>query len=351
MKKLLIIAIGLSLFACKKEEAPKDYVSLSGKIINKKGDSVFVRSRTYNKAIALNQDGTFSDTIKVETGIYFFDDGNEVTRMYLKNGYELNMTLDTEMFDESIKYTGTGSESNNFLAEKSLVEEKLLDFDKLGSIEELEQLESSLASIKTELNEFYNSRPEIDSSVVAEANNNLEPMLQSYKNYFAEGIALKKELPKGSPSPAFEKYENYNGGTTSLSDLKGKYVYVDVWATWCGPCKAEIPFLKEVEEKYKDKNIQFVSISVDEGRGYKGETPEAKKAASYDGWKAMIAEKELGGIQLLADNAWQSDFVQGYKINGIPRFILIDPDGNIVSADAPRPSSEALIELFNELNI
>jgi hypothetical protein len=65
----------------------------------------------------------------------------------------------------------------------------------------------------------------------------------------------------------------------------------------------------------------------------------------------MVKEKELGGIQLFADNDWKSDFVTGYKIKGIPRFILIDPNGNIVNASAPRPSSEKLIELFNQENI
>ena len=71
----------------------------------------------------------------------------------------------------------------------------------------------------------------------------------------------------------------------------------------------------------------------------------------HETWKKMIIEKELGGIQLFADNSWKSDFVKNYKINGIPRFILIDPAGNIVSADAPRPSSEDLIKMFDEENI
>ena len=65
----------------------------------------------------------------------------------------------------------------------------------------------------------------------------------------------------------------------------------------------------------------------------------------------MVADKKLGGIQLFAPNGWQSQFVLDYKIQGIPRFLLIDPEGHIVTPDAPRPSSEKLTELFKSLDI
>ena len=175
---------------------------------------------------------------------------------------------------------------------------------------------------------------------------NIERTISQLTRFMANKIALREQFPKGSPSPAFVNYENYAGGNMSLGDLKGKYVYIDIWATWCGPCKAEIPSLKKVEKQFEGKNIEFVSISVDEGRGYKGDA-----AAAYQGWKKMIADKALGGIQLMADNGFKSAFIQDYKIQGIPRFILIDPEGNIVNADAPRPSNPALVTLLNGLNI
>ena len=145
-----------------------------------------------------------------------------------------------------------------------------------------------------------------------------------------------KLLDKGNPSPKFVGYENHAGGKTSLEDLKGKYVYIDVWATWCGPCLAEIPALKETEEAYHNKNIEFVSISLDR--------PDA-----YNKWKQMVVDKELGGIQLIADNNFESDFIQDYVIKGIPHFILINPDGNIVNAKAPKPSDPKLKEVLNSL--
>ena len=145
-----------------------------------------------------------------------------------------------------------------------------------------------------------------------------------------------KALAKGNPSPKFVNYENNAGGTASLDDLKGKYVYIDVWATWCPPCLAEIPSLQKLEKDYHDKNIQFVSISVD-------------KRDDYFTWTDMIEEKNLGGLQLYANE--DKTFSEAYRISSIPRFILVDPEGNLVSADAPRPSDPKLVELFSSLGI
>ena len=103
---------------------------------------------------------------------------------------------------------------------------------------------------------------------------------------------------------------------------------------------------KELEKQFEDRNIQFVSISIDDGRGYKGDV-----RAAYKGWKKMIKDKNLGGVQLLADNGFNSQFMKDYRVNSIPRFIILDPQGKIVNADAPRPSNPELVELLNSLNI
>ena len=132
-------------------------------------------------------------------------------------------------------------------------------------------------------------------------------------------------LQKGNISPMFN-YPDTNGQYISLASLKGKLVYIDVWATWCGPCKAQIPYLKKLEEKYRFKEIEFVSLSIDQVK-------DAQK------WKNMIATKQLKGIQIMADKAWRSSFVKDYVIEGIPRFILLDKKGNIISSNAPRPAN------------
>lgn len=343
MRKIAYFMVALAIASCKNE--PKDYVSISGNITDKNSDSVVIRNRTYSKTIPVNEDGSFSDTLKVETGEYSLYDGGESTSLFLKNGFDLAVTLDTKMFDETVTYSGNGAEHSNFLAQKSLLQERLLDLDALMKMDSVAR-EEKFISIKDELTNFYNSDKAIDTSIVNSSLNSIDPMLDSYRRYINADLAMKRDLPKGAPSPSFVDYENINGEKTSLADLKGKYVYIDVWATWCGPCKAEIPSLKKIEKEYHGKNIAFVSMSIDDDRSHGGSWEKAN-----EDWKKMVVEKELGGIQIFAPNGWKSEFVQNYKINGIPRFILVDPEGNIVSASAPRPSSEELIKLFDEENI
>jgi len=121
----------------------------------------------------------------------------------------------------------------------------------------------------------------------------------------------------------------------SLAELEGKYVFIDFWATWCGPCIKEQPYLKKLEEHYKGKNIVFVSISLDENEDY------AK-------WKRMVNNKGLPGIQLISGEGWGS-LAHSYGVDGIPTFVLISPNGNILSWDAYRPSDEEIYEILNDL--
>lgn len=122
-----------------------------------------------------------------------------------------------------------------------------------------------------------------------------------------------------------------NGKQVSLSDFKGKVVLIDVWATWCAPCRGEIPHLKKLEEEMKGMDVIFLGVSVDEAR-------------NKQKWLDFIEQEKLGGIQVFA-SGW-SKITKDYKINGIPRFIVIDRKGNVVSFDAPRPSNPALKKML-----
>jgi len=337
MKKLLVVVSAALLVLSCKTEAPKDYVTLKGKIENQTSDSLMVLGRGFKKKIEVKADGTFSDTLKVEKGGYALFDGSEQTSAYLKNGFDLNFTVNTKEFDETVKFTGVGSHENNFLAEVALLQEKVFEDDSMYKMDK-PKFDEKIKEVNSKFKNLLSEAKIVDTSFVATQEKQIDGLTNYLADTYEEEQFLATVLGKGKPSPKFENYENIKGGTTSLDEFKGKYVYVDVWATWCGPCKREIPFLKEVEKAYHGKNIEFVSISVDQ-------------AKDHDKWGKMIEEKELGGVQLFADNDWNSDFVKDYKIKGIPRFILIDPSGNIVTPKAPRPSSKDLVTLFDELKI
>lgn len=156
---------------------------------------------------------------------------------------------------------------------------------------------------------------------------------ESYISEFEKTVATIDKTKPGTIAPSFN-YPNINGNMVSSESLKGKVVYIDVWATWCGPCRGEIPSLKEMESELHDQPIAFVSISID-----------SDKAA----WEKMVKEDELQGYQLFAEGAWRADIAKAYAISGIPRFIMVDKEGKIVNANATRPSDPKTKEKLLEL--
>ncbi|MEM1123063.1 MAG: TlpA disulfide reductase family protein [Bacteroidota bacterium] len=158
----------------------------------------------------------------------------------------------------------------------------------------------------------------------------------SLNNYFnhklAEMIAPWLLLKTGAEAPDVV-VEDRTGKKVKLSSLKGKRLYIDVWATWCGPCIQEIPALQELQQAMKGKNIEFVSISID-------------MAERKSKWLNFIEEKALSGLQFYSDGGWESEVAVAYNITGIPRFLLIDEAGKIISAHAPRPSDPKIRDVL-----
>lgn len=331
MRKIVIIITALiALSACKE---PKGYVTLSGKVSNAKSNSLEIVTKDFMKTIALDSEGNFSDTLLVSKGLHTVTDGSNKTLLFLDNGYDLTIQLDANDFSE-IQFSGIGKESNQYLLEK-------LNFSKTDFANPNDYFKLSPEEFKKKINDLkaYNSKisiTKVDSMIVAQIENDNKRFIDYLEKNYEMKYAMLMKFAKGKPSPTFENYENFEGGTTSLADLKGSYVYIDVWATWCGPCKQQIPYLKKIEEEYEGKNITFVSISTD-------------RQNKYNAWRQMIENQQMGGVQLFAGTDYA--FQQAYQINSIPRFLLIDPEGNIVSADAPRPSDPRLKELFSSLDI
>lgn len=327
MKKSLFgifLLTSISLFA---------QVEFSIKVTNKPSDSLTIRNQTQSQLIVSDKKGEFKSNFNVTEGFYQLKIGEQYTNLYLKNGYNLAATVDYSKFDETLKYTGKGAKENNFLA-KQLVEASKVQNDPFEEAKKATtetQLNDAISKIKA--SKLSNIPTDLDAVFTTTFKKSIEDELNYVGEYFKKSLSLNKL--NGSISPSFD-YENHKGGKTKLEDFRGKYVYIDVWATWCGPCRAEIPHLKKTEETFHGKNIEFVSLSID-------------AAKDHDKWKKFVDEKQLGGVQIMADKDWNSEFAIAYGIQSIPRFILIGPDGKVVSANAPRPSSPELATLLNSV--
>lgn len=193
---------------------------------------------------------------------------------------------------------------------------------------------------------YYAAANEHIVNVLAKAPVNTDEIYSAYKKLYAghendipdyvkASYEEAKQNVAGKAAPDFEM-EDANGNKLTLSSLKGKLLYIDVWATWCGPCKIEIPNMVKLSEHYKDDaNVQLISISIDQ---------------DADRWKQVMSttEKKDNWSQYHVTGALESDFCKRYNIVGIPRFIIIDRDGKVVSLDAPRPGEPGAIEMIDK---
>ncbi len=152
-------------------------------------------------------------------------------------------------------------------------------------------------------------------------------------NHITEIYKDLKKIEQGQVSPDF-LLKDVNGKEVSLKNLRGNIVYIDIWATWCAPCRAELPYLKALEKAmHHYNNMKFVSICIWD-----------KETA----WRKTIKREKMNGIQLFM-NPEQESFLQAYHIKGVPHFIIIDKNGIIVDNNALRPSHPDLAQQLKNL--
>lgn len=153
-----------------------------------------------------------------------------------------------------------------------------------------------------------------------------------YRNALKRHLKNLLQFGKGDVAVNFTAVD-INGKKVALTNLKGKVIYVDIWATWCGPCLAEMPHLEEIKGKYSNNpNVVFVSLSIDDD-------------GQADEWKKNVAARKAGGLQ------WQinREKLNAYNITTIPRTLLIDKNFKMVSMNAPLPSSKELAATIDGL--
>ncbi|MBT9393890.1 AhpC/TSA family protein [Hymenobacter sp. NST-14] len=149
----------------------------------------------------------------------------------------------------------------------------------------------------------------------------LSPQLRnsSAGRVYGELVKGLKTVAVGAQAPEFAQ-QTPDGKTVSLRDYRGKYVLVDFWASWCGPCRQENPAVVEAYNEYKGRNFEVLSVSLDDEKG------RAK-------WVKAIAEDKLPWTQVSDLKGWQNAAARLYRITGIPQNYLIDPNGKILASN------------------
>lgn len=145
----------------------------------------------------------------------------------------------------------------------------------------------------------------------------------------------KNSLKKGDKAPLFSLKDTY-GAIVNSDSYKGKVLYINVWATWCKPCLKDRKLFNRLYDQFKEnKEITFLSVSIDESEIL---------------WKKMVRKRSLKGIQVITRNGIASPIINDYSIKtGSPHYILIDKNGNLVDANAPRPNSEEIDKILSRL--
>ncbi|HEU4859497.1 MAG TPA: ABC transporter permease [Chitinophagaceae bacterium] len=152
-----------------------------------------------------------------------------------------------------------------------------------------------------------------------------QPKIQ--QQILAQHILLKS-LSRGKPAPDLLTTA-LNKDTFSLKNFQGKYVLIDVWATWCQPCQVQAPNFDGLAEQYSSQNVAFVALSIDDNKW---------------GWQYEAGERSLRVIQLHAND--KNSFSRLYGIDYIPRYILLGPDGKIINAQMPEPGNPLFEEIL-----
>lgn len=370
MKKqiaFVLMIIAAAITACSNGNGDGTNFTVSGKIDNAKSKNVFLEQVPYDntepKVVdsgALKSDGSYNlHGVAKEQGLFiitldhqpvffFINDNNDI-----KISANLNTSFRSPYISNSDATTSVYSFLNDFRSKDSAV---AVVYNEMQKIYNINPADSSLTAMNIQGEKLANDVREYVKKYVMTTKSpaaayyaltvagsrrvldisELDSLTRTTSERFKEhaGLAIFKsllaqELAQQAQPDAATAYPLLNqqapdltmndasGKSISISSFKGKYVLVDFWASWCGPCRLENPNVVAMYNKYKDKNFTILGVSLDKDK---------------DAWLAAIKKDGLNWSQMSDLKEWSSEAVNAYKFNGIPFNVLLDTSGKIIAS-------------------
>jgi len=329
---IIIFLLSIIIFGCS-EEIKNPFSIIEVNVTNHQLlDSLIIYDKEMSweikSILRFKESNSVIDTMNVLENklyqIYSFSNGKqgELGELLISSNSKIALSIDENELFESINYTGEFKLSNNFLAYSKKHQNQLSHIVRNGI--EQKELEILIHEKSDLINEKGISLNIVDS---------LRTYVKVKFIEFSDVLKQKntKYLYKESLVNAIGNnfsFTDIDNNNISLRDFQGKYLYIDVWATWCKPCKAEHTFLKQLEKHFSNNDeLQIISISTDR---------------EFDKWEKYIAKNSIEGMQLYSGA--NSEFVKFYDIGALPRFIFLDKEGRVISPEEIRPSNPELLK-------
>ena len=324
--------------------------------------------------LMVNIDTYETDSTYVMNGVFHFKGHVDYPAQFVFRGLNYQERRDyfsDQVFVENSTISMEQREGELHVTGSVTNEDRKAFFDKLGGVgqkfeavlnrqeyshQDSLQLEKYFAELKTVEINFYKNNPnsyftgyQLKNKTIPGTSRKVELSKKELREIYAGltdkiknsayGQAVKRytemaDVPEvGEPYTDFT-FPNVKGVKVKLSDFKGKYIFVDFWASWCSPCRYQNPKLKRLYEQYKASNFEILGVSID---------------SEEDQWIKAVEKDKLTWINVLSEGGRTSEVSQLYGINGLPDNLLINPDGVIIKRNIKADALEELLaDLFSK---